>query len=89
MAKESFPEFYASVQEALGARLRTLREEQGLRQTDFQDFSPASIDAVHYRSLESGRRNATLKTLLKACWKLGISPRDLFPDRRPQKGAPD
>lgn len=62
----------------LGKRIKREREALGLRQSDFEDHSPNSIDPRNIRAIEAGEANITMATLLKVCATLKTTPSKLL-----------
>jgi transcriptional regulator with XRE-family HTH domain len=57
-------------------KLKFFREERNLSQLDLSLSSGVSQNMITY--IETGKRTPTLKTLIKLCLALGISPVKLF-----------
>lgn len=70
----------------LGARVRRLRRRAGLSLREF-----GMMVGVHHNqilSIEQGRANPSLHTLLRIADGFGISLRDLLPDDRAREDGP-
>ena len=63
--------------EAMGKTIRALRKEQGLSQA--QLAFEAGITRNQIVSIESGKANFTMKTLLLICSVLNVRPPDIWP----------
>lgn len=59
-----------------GQRIRELRTKQGISQEKFA--LSIDMDRTYYASVESGRRNISLKNIEKIANGLGISLAELF-----------
>ncbi|MBP7735457.1 MAG: helix-turn-helix transcriptional regulator [Spirochaetes bacterium] len=59
---------------SLGEQIKKHRENAGLTQENMADI----IEYKYFQRIENGKRNITLKTLLKISQKLNIHPKDLF-----------
>ena len=57
----------------LGARIRELREEQGLTQEDFDDQSKLGVTSRALQNIEAGRSNPRIYTLYKIAKRLNVS----------------
>jgi len=57
----------------LGARIRKLRLEKGLRQEDFDDETELGITSRGYQEIEYGRKNVKIYTLAKIAERLGVT----------------
>ena len=64
--------------EKLGNRVRSLREERGLRQEDFEDGTALSVTARALQEIEYGNANARVYTLYKIASRLGVKVKDLI-----------
>lgn len=64
------------LQPQIGARIKQLREEQGLTQEELA--AKAHSDAATLSKIESGKRNITLETLGFLLVALDVSPKDFF-----------
>jgi transcriptional regulator with XRE-family HTH domain len=60
----------------LGAKVRELRTQQGYTQEELA--RRAQLDAKHVQTIEAGRANATVSTLVALADALGCGVRDLF-----------
>jgi transcriptional regulator with XRE-family HTH domain len=61
-----------------GARVRDLREEQGLSQEKLADIAHLHRTAITH--IERATRSSTLETIEKLAKALGVQPADLMPD---------
>ena len=61
---------------ALGAAVRRSREKLGRSQEQFA--FDAELDRTYVSGIERGRRNPTVKTLLRLCAVLGTTPAALL-----------
>ena len=59
-----------------GLRIKTLRQEQKLSQEKLAEM--ADLHRTYINLVESGKRNISLKNILKFSKALGISLEDLF-----------
>lgn len=66
------------VREALGRRLRALRQDRGLNQDDFAD--ELDLHRSHVGLLENGKLDPRLSTLTRVAARLGITPAQLLQD---------
>lgn len=66
------------IAERFGKRLRDLRGKTGISQEKFA--LQIGMDRTYYASVESGKRNVSLKNLKKIADGFGISLSDLFHD---------
>ena len=57
-------------------RLKSIREEKNISQLELSLISGVSQNMITY--IETGKRTPTLKTLIKLCLALDISPVKLF-----------
>lgn len=64
------------LQELLGARIRSLREEQNLTQDALADL--CGTNQGHIGKIERGENNLTLDTLIRIADGLHVSVRDLL-----------
>ena len=64
---------------AFGRRLRTLRLERGLSQEQLADL--AQLDRTYVSGCETGRRNATIRTICRLSGALQVDPAALVSDR--------
>ena len=60
----------------IGRRIRTLRTERGWTQAMLADH--ASLTREHLSELESGKKEAGVRTLERIAKALGVAPGDLF-----------
>ncbi len=67
---------------SLGQRVKALRKERGYSQEELAARS--GLDRTHIAHIEHGRRNATITTVERVTFGLGISVAELFdtPDFR-------
>jgi transcriptional regulator with XRE-family HTH domain len=72
---ESEPE-QQQLQDAVGARIRALREERGWSQKDLA--ARCDLKAPYVYEIERGAANVTLRTLLRLANAFGVTPRDLM-----------
>jgi len=63
---------------AFGRRLRALRRTRGLSQEQLAHL--AGLDRTYVSSCEAGRRNATIKTIVRLAAALGVDPCALVSD---------
>jgi transcriptional regulator with XRE-family HTH domain len=69
---------------AEAGRIKTLRQERGWSQEQFAERT--AMQRSYLADLERGRRNPSVRTLVKVANALGIGLRDLFqPEKRPTK----
>lgn len=61
-----------------GARIRELREEQGLSQEKLADMARLHRTAITH--IERATRSSTLETIEKLAKALGVQPSDLLPE---------
>lgn len=61
-----------------GARIRELREEQGLSQEKLADMARLHRTAITH--IERATRSSTLETIEKLAKALGVQPTELMPD---------
>ncbi|MCL2504439.1 MAG: helix-turn-helix domain-containing protein [Coriobacteriia bacterium] len=61
-----------------GCHLRSLRAERGLSQEELANL--AGLDRTYISSCEAGRRNVTLRTLIRLAKALGITPEEMLPE---------
>lgn len=66
------------IQISLGKRIRFLRSSTGLSQEKFA--LQIGMDRTYYASVESGKRNISIKNLEKIANGLNISLSDMFKD---------
>lgn len=64
------------IKEALGIRIRELRNKSGLSQEQFALL--IDMDRTYLASVESGRRNISLENIKKIADGFGISLSELF-----------
>lgn len=64
---------------AFGRRLKALRLERGLSQEQLAHLS--ELDRTYVSSCEAGRRNATVRTIVRLSAALQVDPGDLLSDR--------
>lgn len=62
----------------LGARIRELRLQKGLRQEDFDDETDLGITARGFQEIEYGHKDARVYTLYKIAERLGVELGDLL-----------
>ncbi|MGV8084522.1 MAG: helix-turn-helix domain-containing protein [Coriobacteriia bacterium] len=62
-----------------GRRLRRLRQERNLSQEELAHL--AGLDRTYVSSCEAGRRNATIKTIVRLAEALNVDPSALVSDR--------
>ena len=60
-------------------RLRRMRLERGLSQEKLASL--AQLDRTYVSSCETGRRNATIRTIYRLSAAMGVDPGDLVSDR--------
>ena len=65
------------IQMAVGARIRQLRERQGIAQETFA--YDAGLNRAWYGSVERGRYNITVSNLVRIALALGVEVGELFP----------
>jgi transcriptional regulator with XRE-family HTH domain len=70
--------------EAIGGRLRALRDERGLSQGDVAGAAGISVSMLS--QLEHGHKGASVSTLSKLAAALGVSLSDLFREQ-PKKAV--
>ena len=63
--------------EAVGRQIRKLREEQGLSQEEFA--GKAGLDRAYYGAVERGKRNLSVRNLIKIAVALNVNVGALFP----------
>lgn len=61
----------------LGQRIRRLREENGLKQEDFEGGSALSLAARSLQEIEYGKANPRIFTLYKIATRCGVKVKDL------------
>lgn len=61
---------------AFGKKLRTLRESAGYSQEQFAD--KAGLDRTYISGVERGKRNVSLRNIVKMADALTIHPSELF-----------
>ncbi len=66
------------VLEQFARRLRQLRKERNISQEKFANL--IDMDRTYYASVESGKRNISLKNIKKIADGFGVSLSDLFKD---------
>ena len=66
---------------AFGRRLKALRLQRGLSQEELADL--AQLDRTYVSGCETGRRNATIKTIVRLSGALGVDPAALISDSCP------
>lgn len=64
-------------------KLKAYREERNISQLELSLQSGVSQNMITY--IETGKRAPTLKTIIKLCKALDISPAKLFEDNSPEK----
>ncbi|NTW28876.1 MAG: helix-turn-helix transcriptional regulator [Coriobacteriia bacterium] len=64
-----------------GIRLRRARLARELSQEQLANL--AGLDRTYISSCEAGRRNATIRTIVRLAGALGIDPANLISDRCP------
>ena len=64
-------------------KLKAYREERNISQLELSLQSGVSQNMITY--IETGKRAPTLKTIIKLCKALDISPAKLFEDNSPKK----
>lgn len=62
----------------LGARVREVRQQAGLRQEDFEDETELSIAARSLQEIEYGNANPRIYTLYKIAKRCDVSVQDLL-----------
>lgn len=67
-----------------GQRLRLLRTSRGLSQEELANA--ADLDRTYISSCEAGRRNVTLKTIMRLAEALGVDP-SVFVQRPAEQAA--
>ncbi len=82
LAKET--KGYREGLEALGNRVRALRDKRGL--TLERAAEQMTMDLTHLAKIEFGKVNVTFVTLVRIANGLGVSIRDLFPAAGRGKG---
>ena len=60
----------------VGARVRQLREEQGLSQSKFSAM--IGMSRTYLNGIENGKKNPTLDSMCKIALGLGVSPYMIF-----------
>lgn len=68
-----------------GRRVRLLRQEQGISQEELAHR--AGLDRTYISSCEAGRRNVTLKTIMRIAAALEVSPVVLIDPERDARSA--
>lgn len=66
----------ADLQKLLGKRICEIRLKNGQTQQDIEFLT--GIDSAEVSKYESGKRNLTLKTLMKFASALQVHPKELF-----------
>lgn len=66
-------------------RLKSIREEKNISQLELSLISGVSQNMITY--IETGKRTPTLKTLIKLCLALDISPVKLFENNMEKEEA--
>ena len=61
---------------AFGAKIRSLRESSGYSQEQFADI--AGLDRTYISSVERGKRNVSLRNIIRLAEALSVHPRELF-----------
>ncbi|SHH16392.1 helix-turn-helix domain-containing protein [Flavobacterium johnsoniae] len=69
-------EFNAELQKSLGKRISEIRLMNNQTQQDIEFLT--GIDSAEVSKYESGKRNLTLKTLMKFAIALQVHPKQLF-----------
>lgn len=69
-------ELNADLQKLLGKRISELRSKNNQTQQDIEFLT--GIDSAEVSKYESGKRNLTLKTLMKFANALQVHPKELF-----------
>ena len=72
-----------SVENEAIRKLKAYREERNISQLELSLQSGVSQNMITY--IETGKRAPTLKTIIKLCKALDISPAKLFEDNSPEK----
>lgn len=70
-----------------GRRLRLLRQARHISQEELANR--AGLDRTYISSCEAGRRNVTLKTIMKLATALDVSPRELIDPDNDERLAAD
>lgn len=70
--------YLMTVIEKLGNRIRSYRTQQGMSQEKFA--LSIDMDRTYLASVESGKRNISIKNISKIASGLGISLEELFKD---------
>lgn len=76
MAEERDRAREVAVQQAVGARIRALRQERGLSQDEFA--ARVGIHRTHPNKLENGKIDPRLSTLVRVADALGVSVGELL-----------
>ncbi len=76
MPKKTKSERYAPFLKGFGARMKQLREERGLSQSQLADA--VDVERNHIYRIESGKTNPTIGLLRDIAEALGISLAELF-----------
>ena len=69
-------EFSADLQKYIGRRISEIRLKNNQTQQDIEFLT--GIDSAEVSKYESGKRNLTLKTLMKFARALQVHPKELF-----------
>ncbi|MBC5841704.1 MULTISPECIES: helix-turn-helix domain-containing protein [Flavobacterium] len=69
-------EFNADLQKYIGRRISEIRLKNNQTQQDIEFLT--GIDSAEVSKYESGKRNLTLKTLMKFARALQVHPKELF-----------
>ena len=72
-----------SIENEVLKRLKTFREERNISQLELSLQSGVSQNMITY--IETGKRTPTLRTLIKLCEALKISPAKLFEEDNKEK----
>jgi transcriptional regulator with XRE-family HTH domain len=67
-------------------RIKEYRRAQGLTQLRLAEIADMSLENI--KDIESGKRNPTLRSLVKIAHALGISPSELLAEPA-EEGSPD
>lgn len=73
---ENFLKEFETYIEKIELRIKELRLKAGLTQEKLAGI--ANIDYKFYQRIEYGKRNITLKTLIKICIALDVKPKEFF-----------
>ncbi|HEU4791751.1 MAG TPA: helix-turn-helix transcriptional regulator [Flavobacterium sp.] len=69
-------ELNADIQKHIGKRISEIRSKNDQTQQDIEFLT--GIDSAEVSKYESGKRNLTLKTLMKFATALQVHPKELF-----------